>query len=167
MALPWKPGGAHTAAVPLGGPRQRADWLAAAGDLLLGARCPGCDLPGWGLCPDCRTALAAAPCRLTRPDPCPVGFPVTATAGPYDVLAKRLVSAHKERQVLALTPVLGGRLLAAVTLLLADRRPLLPERGPVVLVPVPSSPAAVRAGASTPPGPWPGARHAAPARRPG
>ena len=122
----------------------RADWVAAAGDLLLGARCPGCDLPGWGLCPACRAALAAARCRLTRPDPCPAGFPVTAAAGPYDARMKRLVSAHKEHQVLALTPVLGDRLLAAVTLLLREQQRLLPPTGPVVLVPVPSSPAAVR-----------------------
>jgi predicted amidophosphoribosyltransferase len=54
---------------------------------------------------------------------------------------KRLVSAHKEHQVLSLTPFFAERLAAAVDCLLAaaGAKPRL------VLVPVPSSPAAVRA----------------------
>jgi predicted amidophosphoribosyltransferase len=57
---------------------------------------------------------------------------------------KRLVSAHKEHQVLTLTPVLAGRLAVAVEHLLSAG-PRLPPAASVVLVPVPSSPAAVRA----------------------
>jgi predicted amidophosphoribosyltransferase len=56
---------------------------------------------------------------------------------------RRLVSAHKERQVLSLTPVLAARLAVAVACLV-DRAPGgSPLR--LVLVPVPSAPSAVRA----------------------
>jgi predicted amidophosphoribosyltransferase len=72
-----------------------------------------------------------------------VGFPVTATTSPYDVRMKRLVSAYKEQQVRSLAPFLAERLAAAVGVLLSERDPA--GRIPVVLVPVPSSPAAVRA----------------------
>ncbi|HYP43719.1 MAG TPA: phosphoribosyltransferase family protein [Propionibacteriaceae bacterium] len=116
-------------------------WAAAA-DLLLGAQCPACSSPRWGLCPDCRTAVLAHGCYLTRPDPCPVDFPVTATTSPYDARMKRLVTAYKEHQVMSLTPFLAERLSAAVRLLV---RELAPSGSCLVLVPVPSSPAAVRA----------------------
>lgn len=65
------------------------------------------------------------------------------TAGPYDAVLQRLISAHKERQMLGLTPFLADRLAAAVGRLLADRRDRA-EGSAVVVVPVPSSPAAVR-----------------------
>lgn len=61
------------------------------------------------------------------------------TGGPYDELLRSLISAHKERQAWLLTPVLGRRLAASITLLLPFADP-----GPVYLVPVPSSAAAVR-----------------------
>lgn len=111
-----------------------------AGDLLLGAACPGCGRAGVGLCPGCRAALAAVEPYPTIPSPCPAGFPPTVTGGPYDELLRNLISAHKERQAWLLTPALGRRLAGSVA-------PLLPagEKGPVYLVPVPSSAAAVRA----------------------
>lgn len=124
-------------------------WGAAAGDLLLGARCPGCDEPGWGLCPRCRRSVRGDVGYLTQPDPPPPGFPLTATSSPYDQLMKRLISAHKERQVLSLTPFLADRLALAVSCLLSEaagQSGRVRGRGPapVVLVPVPSTPAAVR-----------------------
>jgi predicted amidophosphoribosyltransferase len=121
------------------------EWLAAAGDLLLGAECPGCQRPGWGVCPGCLRAIRRAGCYLTEPDPCPPRFPLTATAGPYDAVMKALVSGHKEHQVLTLASLLGERLRRAVEHLL--RHCSWPRERPatrVVLVPVPSSPAAVR-----------------------
>jgi predicted amidophosphoribosyltransferase len=123
-------------------------WCAAAGDLLLGASCHGCGAPAWTLCDGCRDALAAQPPRPTRPDPCPAWFPWTWTAGSYDVLARGLVSAHKDRSALGLTRVLGERLALAVLALLAatgalDRTGRM--RAPVLLVPVPSARRAVRA----------------------
>lgn len=111
----------------------------AAADLLLGSRCPGCDAPQLGLCPDCRSALADHPVGPTRPDPCPTGFGVCVAAGPYDELRRRLVVAFKEHEALWLRSVLAARLAAAVRLLIG------PVPGQVLLVPVPSDPRAVRA----------------------
>lgn len=108
----------------------------AAGDLLLGAVCPGCREPGWGLCRRCRAALEASP-------PVLVGSgtgPVTLACCPYDRLLSHLVTAHKEHGALGLAPVLAGRLAVAVHALLLGCR----WTGPVVLVPVPSAAAAVR-----------------------
>jgi predicted amidophosphoribosyltransferase len=123
-------------------PTAAQGWVAAAGDLLLGARCHGCGAPWWGVCPDCRTVLAARRPHWTRPDPCPVGFPRTVTSSAYDPLLRGLINAHKERQALGLTPVLGRRLGQSV-------RELLSARGvepgtAVTLVPVPSARRAVR-----------------------
>lgn len=117
-------------------------WRVAAADLLLGAQCPGCQRAHWGICPNCREAALTTGCYLTRPDPSPPGFPLTATTSPYDPLMKQLISAHKEHQVLALTGFLAERLAAAVGRLLLESKP---DAASVVLVPVPSSPSAVRA----------------------
>jgi len=120
-------------------------WRAAAGDLLLGSSCHGCGRPAWTLCAGCRAELAALRARPARPEPCPAGFPPTWTAGPYGPLARGLVSAHKDRAALALTPVLGTGLALAVLALLDDARARgVPDLGRVVLVPVPSARRAVR-----------------------
>jgi len=119
-----------------------ARWRAAAGDLLLGSSCHGCGWPAWTLCTSCAAALRALRPRPARPDPCPPGFPATWTAGPYDPLARGLVSAHKERSALGLTRVLGERLALAVLALLDES---VGPRTAVLLVPVPSARRAVRA----------------------
>lgn len=121
----------------------RLSWPAAVGDLLLGARCLACLRPWWGLCPACRVALRARTARLTRPTPCPDGFPITATAGDYDASMRRLIVAHKERQALALAPMLGELLAVACWLLVRSRADGVPA-GTVTLVPVPSARSAVR-----------------------
>lgn len=118
-------------------------WSAAAADLLLGAQCPGCGQVHWGLCPTCRQAATSFGCYLTRPDPCPSGFPLTVTTSPYDPLMKQLVSAHKEHQMLSMTGFLADRLAAAVARLLLESD--LTGVSSLVMVPVPSSPSAVRA----------------------
>jgi predicted amidophosphoribosyltransferase len=116
--------------------RVRQTVLAAAGDLLLGASCPGCRQPGWGLCPACRWALAAS-----RPTLVSTGTgPLTSACCPYDPLLSHLVTAHKDHGSLGLAPVLAERLVVAVAALLDGCR----WAGPVVLVPVPSAAAAVR-----------------------
>jgi predicted amidophosphoribosyltransferase len=115
-------------------------WLAAAGDLLLGAVCPGCGLPWWGLCPDCRSRLAGRRPFLARPGSGPDGSPLTVACSPYDELVSHLVTAHKDRGALALAPLLAAPLALSVHGLLQHCR----SAGPVLLVPVPSSPAAVR-----------------------
>ena len=105
-------------------------------DLVLPGQCAGCREPAVLLCPDCRAALEALNPGRTVPDPFPAGLPRTCTAGPYEGLLRALLLAHKERGRLALTRPLGDLLGAAVGALGA---------GDVVLVPVPSAPAAVRA----------------------
>jgi hypothetical protein len=83
--------------------------LSAAGELLLGAACHGCSEPWWGICPRCRAAALSYGCFATRPDPCPAGFPFTVSTAPYDAILRQLVTAHKERGALNLTPFLAGR----------------------------------------------------------
>jgi predicted amidophosphoribosyltransferase len=114
--------------------------LSAAGELLLGAACHGCSEPWWGICPRCRSTVMSYGCFATRPDPCPVGFPFTVSAAPYDAILRQLVAAHKERGAFNLTPFLASRLAAAIGCLLHTASPA----SAVVLVPVPSARAAVR-----------------------
>lgn len=115
---------------------------AAAGDLLLGARCAGCGRPWWGACPDCRALVTGRRPYPTRPDPAPAGFPPTVTAGPYDDLLRGLITAHKEEQALQLTRLLGRLLAGSVATLVAVTD--LDRAEPLILVPVPSAPAALR-----------------------
>jgi predicted amidophosphoribosyltransferase len=115
--------------------------LAAAGELLLGSACHGCSQPWSGVCHRCRTAVLSHGCYLTRPDPCPTGFPVTVTTAPYDAIMRQLIRAHKERGALTLTPFLAGRLAAAIEALLELTAV---HREQFVLVPVPSTASAVR-----------------------
>lgn len=117
-------------------------WVAAAGDLMLGASCHGCGTAWWGVCPRCRDELAERWPRWARPDPCPIGFPPTVASSAYDAVLRGLVNAHKERSALSLTPLLGERLAHSVAALL--RSIGLDRATPVVLVPVPSAARAVR-----------------------
>ncbi len=128
-------GAAHGA----GGLRQVA---AAAGDLLLGARCAGCGRSWWGACPDCRALVTARQPYPTRPDPAPDGYPPTVTAGPYDDVLRGLITAHKEEQALQLTRLLGRLLAGSVAELAALAG--LDRTAPLILVPVPSAQAALR-----------------------
>jgi predicted amidophosphoribosyltransferase len=118
-------------------------WAAAAGDLLLGARCHGCGQAWWGICPRCREQLRSRCPFFTAPIPRPAGFPVTVTSSPYDPILRKVISAHKERQALALTRFLAERLALSVHGLLASTA--YPTRtGTIVLVPVPSAASTVR-----------------------
>lgn len=117
-------------------------WTAAAGDLLLGARCAGCGRPWWGACPDCRQRCLGRAPRPTRPDPSPPGFPPTVTAGPYDEVLRGLITAHKEEQALQLTRLLGRLLAGSVAALSGVAG--LGRADPLALVPVPSAAAALR-----------------------
>ena len=122
-----------------------ASWLAlgaAACDLLLGARCAGCDRAWWGACPQCRDLVTQRRPYPTRPRPTPSGFPATVTAGPYDEVARGLITAHKEEQALQLTRLLGELLAGSVGELVAIAG--LPASAPLLLVPVPSSAVALR-----------------------
>jgi predicted amidophosphoribosyltransferase len=115
--------------------------LDACLDLLLGSACVGCRRPGRPLCARCRADLpgVAAP---AWPTPTPPGLAPPFATGPYDDLLRAMVLGHKERRVLALGRPLGQQLAVAVAAAVAG---LPPGEAPLVLVPVPSRPAAVRA----------------------
>jgi predicted amidophosphoribosyltransferase len=118
-------------------------WLAAAGDLLLGARCHGCGQPWWSICPGCRRLVASRRPFFTRPVPSPDGFPVTVTSSVYDPILRRVINAHKERQALTLTGLLAERLALSVYTLLASE-PYAVGVSRIVLVPIPSAARTVR-----------------------
>lgn len=110
-------------------------------DLVLPRSCAGCGACSSSgragvLCGACRRVLSAARPGLSRPDPCPAGLPTTVAAVAYQGVVVNVLLAHKERGRLTLVHPLGALLAAAVRSLGA---------GPVVLVPVPSARAAVRA----------------------
>ncbi|GAB3998910.1 ComF family protein [Nocardioides marmoraquaticus] len=111
----------------------RDAWL----DLLHGGCCAGCGRPGRSLCRGCAASLpdAAVP---VAPDPSPPGLAPCWAAGEYAATLRALLLAHKEHAVHDLRGPLGGVLAAAVV-------PSLLPGVPTVLVPVPSSPAVVRA----------------------
>ena len=118
-------------------------WLAAAGDLLLGATCHGCGQPWWGICPSCRQQLASRRPFVTTPVPCPAGFPLTVTSSAYDPILRRVINAHKERQALTLTSFLADRLATSVRALLTSELDDVAAEE-IVLVPIPSAAGAVR-----------------------
>ncbi|WP_209022037.1 ComF family protein [Nocardioides sp. 503] len=110
----------------------------AFSDLLLGGRCVGCAAPGRPLCPGCEEALPvrAAP---AWPTPVPAGLVTPWAAASYDGVPRALVLALKERRVLPLARPLARLLAQSVAAATAGLT------GPVVLVPVPSRSASVRA----------------------
>jgi predicted amidophosphoribosyltransferase len=109
-------------------------------DLFLGGWCLGCRAPGRVLCRGCRAGLpdVATP---HWPSPVPAGLLPPYAVAPYDGLVRDLVIGHKERGLTALRPVLGDLLALSVRALLDS----CDVRGTVVLVPVPSRAASVRA----------------------
>jgi len=109
-------------------------------DLLLPRTCAGCGVPGSGICPRCRRWLAAP--RLATPRRHPPGLPPTVAAGPYAGPVRPVVLEFKEHGRAELARPLGAALALAVTVLLRSLPGAPP--GPVLLVPVPSSAAAVQ-----------------------
>lgn len=105
-------------------------------DLLLGGRCVGCAAPGRVLCGRCAARLPVGG-HPAWPSPAPPGLAPPFAAAPYDGVVRAMVVGHKEGRLLGL-----GEPLAA---LLADAVHAGAPPGPVVLVPVPSRPASVRA----------------------
>ncbi|NYI69846.1 putative amidophosphoribosyltransferase [Naumannella cuiyingiana] len=118
--------------------RAAAGLVVAAADVLVGAACAGCRRPGIGLCPDCRRELAGPPVPAA-PRPAPTGFPRCYVAGSYAGVTRAALTAYKERGALTLAGPLAGRLAAAVAALLCEA-----GAAHCLLVPVPSSPAAIR-----------------------
>lgn len=122
--------------------------LTAAADLVLPGACAGCSRPGPAVCGACRDLLAqlALP-TLGRvsPDPEPPDWPGCTGTLRYEGVAARLTRAFKDEDRRDLGGVLG-RLLADAVLraLLAGAPEGQARLEPTLLVPVPSSPAAVR-----------------------
>ncbi|HEV7754720.1 MAG TPA: phosphoribosyltransferase family protein, partial [Mycobacteriales bacterium] len=113
-----------------------ATLLTALADLALPATCAGCGAARTGLCRSCAAALTAR-VRVADPSPRPPGLPPCWASAQYAGAVRAVLLAYKEHDRRDVLPALGGALGRAV----AAGVP----RGPVVLVPVPSSPAAVRA----------------------
>lgn len=101
-------------------------------DLLLGACCPGCGAPGAGVCADCLAAVRPAPRVIVDGPP-----PVVACL-PYRAPLTSLVTAHKDRGAGWLCDLLGSWLAPGLCAVVEAA-----EACPA-LVPLPSSPAAVR-----------------------
>ncbi|MGW1954343.1 ComF family protein [Streptomyces sp. NPDC001920] len=144
-------------------------WWQDFTDLVLPAECGGCGMPRTVLCQGCRAVLSGTAPSRVRPVPEPGGLPVVYAAARYTNEARAALLAHKERGVLALAAPLGTALAGAVRAGLLEacaggRGASVPAAGardvrtrgdeawrfgsagaPVLLVPVPSAPAAVRA----------------------
>ncbi len=113
-------------------------WLRdSAADLIRGSACVGCLRPGRSLCCDCARTLPAVATR-TGPTPAPPGLAPVFAAAAYDGVVRAALLAHKEHARHALRAPLAHLLAASVRL-------AVPADLPVVLVPVPSRPATVRA----------------------
>jgi predicted amidophosphoribosyltransferase len=112
--------------------------------LVLPVECPGCGRPDTALCPACRRPLAGPAVEVAA---AAVPVPVRACA-PYAGSVPRTVVAWKDRGRLDLTRSLAAALTTAVEASLeaagADARGTPRFCGPVLLVPVPSSPGATR-----------------------
>ncbi|MEV0849612.1 ComF family protein [Streptomyces sp. NPDC049954] len=134
-------------------------WWEDFADLVLPAECGGCGAPRTHVCRRCREALCGAPPLRVWPQRVPEGLPPVTAAAAYGDAVRALLLAHKERGALGLARVLGPALAGAVRHSVADavgggRGASATDRsreqgrspGPeVVLVPVPSAGAAVRA----------------------
>lgn len=116
--------------------------LDAGADLLLGSACVGCGEPGRVLCASCRRGLPDS-AAVARPTPCPAGLAPPFATGSYDEVLRAMVLGHKERRLLGLTRPLGDQLAIAVATAVGTTGATPTD--PVLLVPVPSRPAAVRA----------------------
>jgi predicted amidophosphoribosyltransferase len=113
--------------------------LGALADLVLPRTCAGCGIPGVLLCRRCAGLLARP--RPATPRRFPWGLPPTIAAGSYRGPVVPVVNAFKDRGQAELAGPLGTALALAVAVAAAA----VPERrGPVLLVPVPSSRTALR-----------------------
>ncbi|MCS0636035.1 ComF family protein [Streptomyces sp. LP05-1] len=120
------------------------NWWREFSELVLPAFCGGCDRAGTELCRACARALYGDGARRAGPVPEPPGLPPVYAAAPYQGAVRALLLAHKERGALPLAPFLGAALAGAVGAAL-EHHGGAPADRPVLLVPVPSAPRAVRA----------------------
>ncbi|MEV1067655.1 ComF family protein [Streptomyces sp. NPDC050263] len=126
-------------------------WWQELTGLVLPAACGGCGSARTVLCPQCRAALGGAVPFRVRPVPEPPGLPAVHAAARYADEVRAVLLAHKERGALALTRPLGAALAGAVRAGVREAGEGVgagegpPPPGGVLLVPVPSARAAVRA----------------------
>ena len=110
-------------------------------DLILPASCAGCGSERlrltYGMCAGCAGVLESSRPFRTAPVPPPPGMPRCVAVGAYQGPLRGALLAYKERGRHRLARPLGALLATAVAALAGDRRPIL-------LVPVPSTAAAVR-----------------------
>ena len=126
--------------------------LAATIELALPTTCGGCGASGATWCVMCEdeTGHATYPGggRQVCPTPCPVGLPPTWAASPYGGATRAALVAFKDGDrrdlVAVLAPMLSGAMAAALAGVPHLRAVLASGNGPVFVVPVPSSRAAVR-----------------------
>lgn len=108
-------------------------------DLLFPSACTGCGSPGDLACHNC-TAPLHAPARVRMPVPTPPGLPPVYAVADYAGSTRDLVLAYKEREVLSLRRPLAAALASGLVAAMAAGSP----PGEVVVVPVPSTRAALR-----------------------
>lgn len=126
--------------------------LAATLEMALPTTCGGCGAPSATWCDVCaeeaRRAAYQGVARRVGPTPCPTGFPPTWTASPYEAAARQALVEFKDGDRRDLVAVLAPMLSEAMAAALAGdphlRAVLASSNGPVFVVPVPSSPSAVR-----------------------
>lgn len=111
-------------------------------ELLLPRACVGCGRDGMAWCSDC-LGVEFDPV-LHRPDPCPPGLPRLAASASYSGSVRCAILAAKERDRRELDRLLGAMLAAAIGQLLSSGPTRPGDDGPLWLVPVPASPAALR-----------------------
>lgn len=126
--------------------------LGATLEMVLPTTCGGCGAPGTTWCDVCAAEVehVTYPGGAQRaiPTPCPVGYPPTWAASPYDGVVREALVMFKDSERRDLAQVLARMLSGVVSAaLLADpslRAVLTSGDGPILVIPVPSSPAAVR-----------------------
>lgn len=108
----------------------------AAADLIIGASCAGCGRPAITLCDACASAFVPDP-RVMWPHPTPEALVdptlvVPVASGVYEGPLRAALAQFKEEGRFGLLDVLGHFLSSSVC-------HVAPARGPITLVPVPSS----------------------------
>ena len=132
--------------------------IRALTDLALPVSCAACGHPDDQVCPGCldevvRCLWFGGP-RLVHPEPCPVRLPTVHATGRYEGPLAALVAAYKDDGRRDCAPLLGELLARAVDAsVLASQEAvevLVRHNGPLLVVPVPSSRASVRARGDVP-----------------
>ena len=128
--------------MPRAGSALRAARAAIDGlvDLALPAICAGCGSGAGLICPRCAPAFGE-PARPAWPVPAPAGLPPPWAVAEYAGPVRAAVVAHKEHGRLGLVRPLGAALARAALAAQGQAGP----SAPLLLVPAPSRPAAVRA----------------------